>query len=187
MPVRITAIVGGLTLAAACQLSSRDAAAGRPPHAVVALAVLTDSDGNARGNARLVQDAAGILHVEIRLTGMAPGLHGVHFHAVGRCDGVAFATAGGHFNPGGKAHGLVNPAGPHAGDLPNLVAGPAGSGTLTESVTRVSLTGANGLLDADGAAVIVHAAADDEMTDPSGNSGARVACGVLRRAGGTGS
>ena len=97
-------------------------------------------------------------------------------HAVGRCEGPDFASAGSHWNPAGKKHGLNNPAGPHAGDMPNVEV--AANGVLSATVV---LAGASmdSLLDADGAALLIHAGADDYMTDPSGNSGARIACAVI--------
>ena len=132
---------------------------------------------------RAWQTAGGVsFHVEG--TGLPHGLHGIHVHAVGRCDPPDFTTAGGHWNPAGKKHGLSNPAGPHAGDLPNVEV--AASGVLGTTVTLpgaalVSGVGAAGsLIDADGAALVLHAQADDYATDPSGNSGARIACAVLQ-------
>ena len=99
------------------------------------------------------------------------------------CDGStpsAFTSAGSHVNPASRQHGLDNPAGPHDGDLPNLVVGADSRGTLTATSSRVKLTtGAASLLDADGSAFVVHANEDDQMTDPFGNSGARVLCGVI--------
>ena len=108
--------------------------------------------------------------------GLPHGIHAIHVHAVGRCDGPGFDSAGPHWNPAGRKHGLNNPAGPHAGDLPNVEV--AANGVLGSTVV---LSGASmaSLLDADGAALVVHAAADDNVTDPSGNSGARIACAVI--------
>lgn len=145
------------------------------PHGRVATAALVTAAGLPAGRAR-VMEVGGGLRVTIDARGLAPGEHGAHLHTVGRCDPPDFASAGGHWNPASAKHGSMNPQGPHAGDLPNLVIGPDGRGAL-----GVTLAGATmaGLLDADGAALVIHAAADDLMTDPSGNSGARIACGVL--------
>ncbi|WP_375392563.1 superoxide dismutase family protein [uncultured Sphingomonas sp.] len=145
------------------------------PHGRVATAALVTAAGLPAGRAR-VTEVAGGLRVTIDARGLAPGQHGAHLHTVGRCNPPDFASAGGHWNPAGARHGSMNPQGPHAGDLPNLVIGPDGRGAL-----GVTLAGAtmDGLLDADGAALVIHAAGDDLMTDPSGNSGARIACGVL--------
>lgn len=141
----------------------------------VAVAMLRTADGKDVGRAT-VREVAGGLRVTIDARFMPPGMHGAHLHTVGRCEGPGFESAGGHWNPGMTRHGSMNPQGPHAGDLPNLMVGADGRGTL-----GVNLAGASfdGLLDADGAALVVHANADDMMTDPSGSSGARIACGVL--------
>ena len=98
-------------------------------------------------------------------------------HAVGKCDPPDFASAGPHWNPTGKKHGMSNPAGPHAGDLPNVVV--KANGVLGATLV-LSAASMSSLIDADGAALVIHAAADDNMTDPSGNSGARIACAVLQ-------
>ncbi len=149
------------------------------PPSVSATTQLLGANGELRGTARLEQRPAGT-QVTVTAQDMAPGTYGVHLHAVGKCDAPDFKTAGGHFNPGMKQHGHDNPLGAHAGDLPNLVVGADGRGSLTEQLPDLTLTGGTApLLDADGAAVLVHAKADDYKTDPSGNSGDRIACGVL--------
>jgi Cu-Zn family superoxide dismutase len=166
-------------LLAACAHSG--AMLGGATAAANAYAVVNDSSGNAVGTAALVQDAAGVVHIEMHAKGLTPGAHGVHFHAVGSCIAPAFASAGGHFNPEGKHHGLSNPAGPHAGDLPNMTADADGNADYTAMTSRVSLTpGAKSLLDADGSALVIHASPDDNMTDPAGNAGARIGCGVVQ-------
>lgn len=119
------------------------------------------------------------LEVRVQAAGLAPGHYGVHLHAVGRCEGPAFASAGAHWNPTGRQHGSLNPAGHHLGDLPNLDVDEHGAGRLEFAIAGASMTGATGLFDADGTSVVIHAAPDDYRTDPSGNSGARIACGVL--------
>lgn len=147
-----------------------------------ATATLTDATGRTVGTLRFADEGAAGVLVTGALHDLSPGQHGIHFHAVGRCDGAgAFATAGGHFNPAARKHGLANAEGPHAGDLPNLEIGADMTGSYRAVTTRVTLgNDALSLLDADGSAVVVHAAADDQRTDPAGNSGARVACGVIR-------
>ena len=121
------------------------------------------------------KEANGALRVTVEVAGMSPGLHGVHVHSIGKCDGPDFASAGGHWNPTAHQHGMNNPAGPHVGDLPNVEVGANGKGRV-----EFTLPGTyQGLLDEDGAALVVHAGADDLKTDPSGNSGGRVACGVF--------
>lgn len=140
-------------------------------------AMLADAAGAPRGSASIVDTSSG-LQVRISGEGLPAGTHGVHLHAVGRCDGPDFQSAGAHWNPGMKQHGRDNPQGAHAGDLPNLVVGADGRGMVRFAVPEGSLSG---LLDADGAAVVIHVNADDYRTDPSGNSGGRIACGVIVR------
>lgn len=147
-----------------------------------ALADLKNAKGDVVGTAALWEDAGGVRFFA-DVQGISPGKHGIHLHAVGKCDPPDFTTAGAHFNPEGKRHGLGNPEGPHAGDLPNLDVGANGAGQLHYLARRVTLgAGPASLFDADGTAVVIHAAPDDEVTDPTGNSGGRVACGVLRKA-----
>jgi Cu-Zn family superoxide dismutase len=110
--------------------------------------------------------------------GVGLGAHGIHVHAVGRCE-APFTTAGGHFNPANRQHGFRNPNGPHLGDLPNIDTPAAGMLKFEFLLPGVTLKAENALLDADGAAIIVHASRDDYMGDPSGNSGGRIACGVI--------
>jgi superoxide dismutase, Cu-Zn family len=146
-----------------------------------ATAPLVNAGGQAVGTLTL-RDAPGqALTIEGELTGLPAGTHGVHFHAVAQCDPAGqFASAGAHFNPATKKHGLESAEGPHAGDLPNLVVGADGRAAVRMTSPRVTLGGASAsLLDADGSAIVVHAAPDDQRTDPSGNSGARIACGVI--------
>lgn len=140
-----------------------------------AVATLRTADGAEVGRATATEVTGG-LRVTIDARGMPPGTHGAHVHAVGRCDPPDFASAGGHWNPDGRQHGAMNAMGPHQGDLPNLIIGSDGRGTVGAIVPEATLAG---LLDADGAAIVVHADRDDLMTDPSGNSGARIACGVF--------
>jgi superoxide dismutase, Cu-Zn family len=161
-------------LAAACTTAEPQGGAPMP---------LVDASGQTIGTVRAWQTAGGVtFRVEAR--GLPHGTHGIHVHAVGRCDPPDFASAGPHWNPAGRKHGLSNPAGPHAGDLPNVDV--AANGVLGQAVTvaNATLTGPAGdprvLLDADGAALVIHAQADDNVTDPSGNSGARIACAVIQ-------
>jgi Cu-Zn family superoxide dismutase len=146
-----------------------------PPDVVVANVPLVRSDGASIGTVRVFQENTGVV-LRIDATGLPPGLHGVHLHAVGRCDAPKFTSAGAHWNPTGRKHGHRNPEGFHAGDLGNLGVGADGkliAGLLVPAATVA------GLHDADGTALVLHAKADDEMTDPSGNSGDRIACAVL--------
>lgn len=140
-----------------------------------AVAMLRTPDGADVGRA-VATEVAGGLRFTLDVHGLTPGTHGAHVHTVGHCDAPDFQTAGGHWNPLGAKHGSMNPAGPHEGDLPNLVVASNGHGTLGMVVPGATMAG---LLDADGSAIVVHEKADDLMTDPSGNSGARIACGVF--------
>lgn len=153
---------------------------GELPTAKLATATLKQGNGVPAGSAVLTA-AGDKVTLTVAVAGLSAGDRGMHLHAVGRCDGPDFTSAGGHLNPGARQHGAHNPAGSHLGDLPNLSVGGNGTGTATVilSGTRAELETA--LFDADGTAIIVHAAADDYKTDPTGNSGPRVACGVLTR------
>jgi len=146
-----------------------------------AVADLVDASGRPVGTLTLQDASGGTVRIDGRLRGLPAGAHGIHFHAVGRCDATgAFASAGAHFNPAARKHGLESPEGPHAGDLPNLAIAADGTASFRTNTTRVTLgSDAASLLDADGSAVVVHAGQDDQRTDPSGNSGARIACGVV--------
>jgi superoxide dismutase, Cu-Zn family len=143
-----------------------------------ATATLSDSAGKVVGTAKISAKGSGLI-VTVKAKGMAQGVHGIHIHTVGMCEAPAFKTAGGHWNPTMKQHGRDNPMGAHEGDLPNLTIGATGKGRLTFEVPAATLSGENGLLDEDGAALVIHAKPDDYRTDPSGNSGDRTACGVL--------
>jgi Cu-Zn family superoxide dismutase len=148
------------------------AAAGR-----IATATLTTAAGKDVGKVT-VREVDGGLNVSVDARDLPPGMHGAHLHTIGKCDAPDFASAGGHWNPTNMKHGSMNPQGPHEGDMPNLMIGADGRGTLTARLAGGSF---DALLDADGAAMVIHAAGDDLKTDPSGNSGARVACGVLAK------
>ena len=120
--------------------------------------------------------------MSIAAIGLPPGVHGVHLHAVGKCDGPKFKSAGPHWNPTSRKHGRDNPEGWHLGDLTSIEIGADGSGHSSFSIEAARLTdGPNALLDADGASLVIHANPDDYKTDPSGNSGDRIACGVIQR------
>jgi Cu-Zn family superoxide dismutase len=151
------------------------------PLGATATAELRDAGGRIVGQATLTEVSGGV-RIVLEASGLPPGPKGVHLHAVGTCEGPGFASAGDHLNPTHKQHGLLNPNGPHAGDLPNLTVGADGKGRLETFTERVSLgPGTASLFDEDGTALVVHAAPDDFRTDPSGNSGPRIACGVVEK------
>jgi Cu-Zn family superoxide dismutase len=140
---------------------------------------LIASSGQPVGTVRL-WETPGAVSFRVEGNGFAVGRKGLHVHAVGRCDGPGFTTAGPHWNPRSRQHGLANPAGPHGGDLPNVPV--SANGALRETVVLSGATIA-ALRDADGSALVLHAREDDNVTDPSGNSGDRIACAVLSPAG----
>ena len=143
-------------------------------------AQINDSAGRPVGMATFHENAAGDLNVTVEVSGLTPGKHGLHVHAVGSCVGPDFTTAGGHFNPLSRRHGLQSSDGAHGGDLPNLIVGADGRGRFSMTVASMTLSsGVLSLMDPDGSAIVIHAAEDDGMTDATGNSGARIACGVV--------
>jgi superoxide dismutase, Cu-Zn family len=170
-----------LTVLALTVLSGCSAMTQPVAPASTAVAEVKDAKGTVVGTATLTEVPGGV-RVLLEARGLPPGPKGVHIHEVGRCEAPAFTSAGGHFNPRGTKHGLENPEGPHAGDLPNITIGPDGAGRLESMNDRVTLgTGQNSLFDADGSALVVHAGPDDFKTDPAGGSGARIACGVITK------
>jgi Cu-Zn family superoxide dismutase len=149
---------------------------------ITARADIRNANDQSVGTATFTELARGV-RIVVRTQALPPGPHGLHIHEVGKCESPAFTTAGGHFNPEKKPHGTLNPAGPHAGDLPNITIGPDGTGWLEAIASRMTLgRGPLSLFDADGSAVVIHAAPDDYKTDPTGNSGDRIACGVIVKA-----
>lgn len=156
--------LAGAVLVAAC------ASINERPETQIGSVNFIDANGAAAGTALLYQEANGV-RVIANLPGLPAGEHGFHFHAVGSCQAPGFESAGSHFNPTSRQHGRLNPAGPHLGDLPNVNRNPM---ELVAGGVQAST-----LLDADGAALVVHANPDDYRTDPSGNSGARIRCGVI--------
>lgn len=138
---------------------------------------LVNQAGQSVGTVSAWQTAGGV-GIRILASGLPHGIHGIHVHSVGRCDGPKFESAGPHWNPASRKHGLSNPAGPHGGDLPNVTVAANGVISTIVTVPGASLS-AGSLADADGAALVIHARADDNVTDPSGNSGDRIACAIL--------
>jgi superoxide dismutase, Cu-Zn family len=146
-----------------------------------ARATLRNAQGEDVGTATFGPTKGGV-KVRVEVTNLRPGKHGIHIHAAGKCDPPEFKSAGGHFNPAAKRHGLHNPEGAHAGDLPNLAVGKNGKAKASFTAKGATLgEGEGSLLGPDGAALVIHADPDDEKTDPAGNSGARIACGVVEK------
>jgi Cu-Zn family superoxide dismutase len=142
---------------------------------VRATAEVRDTQGRALGTVYFLQGPYGVL-IRGQLTGLPPGAHGFHIHEVGRCDPPDFQSAGGHYNPRHRQHGFLSPQGAHLGDLPNLWVNGEGEVTFDIFAPKLELWRA---LWGDGASIVVHAQPDDYVTDPAGNSGPRIGCGVL--------
>jgi Cu-Zn family superoxide dismutase len=146
-----------------------------------ARAVVRNADGKEVATATFTPGKGGV-KVHVAAKGLPPGEHGIHIHAAGKCDAPDFKTAGGHFNPADKKHGLHSPEGAHAGDLPNLVVSKSGKAKATFLARGATLGDGQGtLFSPEGTALVIHADPDDGKTDPSGNSGARIACGVIEK------
>ena len=126
-----------------------------------------------------LSEAGPTITITGRISGLPPGEHAIHLHTAGRCDRPKFEAAGDHWNPTKRQHGTDNPNGPHLGDLPNFTIGENRSATIDLTTPGGTLRGENALLDSDGAAIVVHAKPDDYKSQPSGNSGERIACGVV--------
>ena len=145
------------------------------------IAELINAQGKKVGKATFVEGKDGV-EIAIEVYGIPQGLHGFHIHSVGKCETPDFKTAGGHFNPYARKHGLKNPDGSHSGDMPNLLIGPSGNSSAIVLVPLVTLgEGKNSLFQSEGTSIVIHAGEDDQMTDPSGNSGDRIACGIIKK------
>jgi superoxide dismutase, Cu-Zn family len=151
------------------------------PREVPVAVQLRNAEGTPVGLALLTADPAGGTNIAVQARGLTPGEHGIHIHEIGQCDPPDFESAGNHFNPFRVQHGLENPDGPHSGDMPDLPV--SRNGTVVNYQATISATLDSGketsLLGSNGSALVVHAGEDDQMTDPAGNSGSRVACGVI--------
>jgi Cu-Zn family superoxide dismutase len=165
-------VPAAIVLGAALALGSPALAAGS------ATASLKDASGNEVGRATLTETSSGLL-IRLDLTAVPSGEHAFHIHAVGKCEAPDFKSAGPHFNPAEAKHGFENAEGPHAGDMPNLHVPSDGRLSIEVLNPAVTLSGKSALLDDDGAALVIHEAADDYRTDPAGNAGDRIACGII--------
>ena len=146
-----------------------------------AKADLINSAGEHIGMATFTEKANGV-KLSLKASHLPPGEHGFHIHTVGKCDAPDFKSAGGHFNPQGKQHGMENPQGHHAGDLQNLTVDAQGKAKVKRLLTGVTLgEGENSLFHEGGTALVIHAGPDDMKSDPAGNAGPRIACGVITR------
>jgi len=178
---RLLAILAPTALLLSALTAGATGAAGGG--ALHADAQLVDANGQPVGWARFVEDATGVVHVNVHVKGLSAGLHGIHIHAIGACalgTTPTFSSAGSHHNPLGHVHGLLSDGGPHAGDLPNLTVNGAGIGHLDGTTDEATLSaGLMSVFDTDGSALVIHALEDDQVTNPTGNSGARIACGVI--------
>jgi len=174
--MRLGAMIAGCAFL--CAGVAANAAGAKPAHAE-----LKNAQGATVGTAKFTSAANGV-KVSVKVSQLTPGEHGIHIHTVGKCEAPAFTTAGGHFNPTSAHHGAKNAAEPHphVGDLDNLKVGENGKASATFVINGATLAdGQNSLFHEGGTALVIHAKADDLMSDPSGNSGDRIACGVIEK------
>jgi len=181
MSIRFPIILLGATALSACATVENiaDDVANELSTEQVGTASLSFANGQPAGTARLLSDGEQ-LSLAVTVNGMAPGAHGFHLHTTGTCRAPDFTSAGGHLNPYNRTHGTQSPGGSHLGDMLNLQVNASGSASTTVDVSDTPASALEEIFDTDGTAVVVHAGADDYRTDPSGDAGSRIACGVLR-------
>lgn len=146
-----------------------------------ATAEVKDAQGKVVATAKFKAVKGGV-QLSVKATGLPAGVHAIHVHTVGKCEAPGFTTAGGHFNPEKKQHGMMNPAGHHAGDMPNFTINAKGVGTYKTVIQGITLAGdgETSLFHAGGTALVIHEKEDDMKSDPAGNAGARLACGLVQ-------
>lgn len=164
--------MGLLVFATACYSTSKD-------HGLAATAEIMDGKGEKIGTAEFTQTSDSV-EIFVNVWGLTQGTHAIHLHTFGECHGPDFQSAKGHFNPYNKKHGLKNADGPHAGDLENFEVDSSGKARFTRIAKLVTLgPGVNTLFPEGGTCIVIHEKADDNVTDPAGNAGARLACGKI--------
>lgn len=179
--MRIIYVIAFGLLLSGCSLFQKEAVPVNAPEALTAKALLYDTNEELIGEVTFKEMEKG-LELSMIANSLSPGVHGIHIHEVGKCEAPSFESAKAHFNPTHKQHGIENPLGPHAGDLPNITVDQEGEVQLNFITPDFTLKKGeeNSIFDEDGSSVIIHEKADDYKTDPSGNSGARIACGVIK-------
>jgi Cu-Zn family superoxide dismutase len=183
MPMKLVYVSGIALMISACAPNSPSVEAQRARLADGAKVEMRDGHGKTVGTLTIAPHSNGGVRFTGRLTDVPPGVHGIHIHEFGKCDAPDFKSAGAHFSPSGKQHGKFNPQGWHEGDIGNVRIDPNGSAEVSMINEGVTLAaGPNSLLKPGGTSLVLHADPDDLKTDPSGNSGDRIACGIIVRA-----
>ncbi|BAK18032.1 Cu/Zn superoxide dismutase [Solibacillus silvestris StLB046] len=179
--MRVISLFVCVLLLSGCNLFQKETVPVSAPEALSAKAQMYDTKNNLVGEILFKESSKGVELTAV-LNNLPPGDHGIHLHEFGKCESPSFESAGAHFNPTKKQHGVDNPAGPHLGDLPNITVDDAGEVELNFVTADFTLEKGkeNSLFDEDGTSVVIHEKADDYKTDPSGNSGARIVCGVIK-------